>query len=211
MTNQDYAAFLASSPGAQTGACAGHTDFTPASDATNCTQYDPTNKPKVPIACVDWCDAEAYCAWAGKHLCGKIGGGTNAPGDFADATKSEWFAACSDGGTLKFPYGNTYQADTCVGADNGFVRPTSVPSAACEGGYAGLFDMSGNVSEWEDSCAANTGLSDQCLYRGGSYLDLDTTTTPTLTCNSGSTSAKAATKARSTRDKEIGFRCCLDP
>ena len=217
VTNADYAQFLASSPStaSQSAVCTANADFVPAADATSCTQYDPTNKPKVPVACVDWCDAKAFCAWAGKRLCGKIGGGTNAPADFANATKSEWFTACSHVGAYKFPYGalgDTYDAAACVGADHGALRPTAVPTASCQGGYDGVFDLSGNVSEWEDSCAASTGLADQCLYRGGSYLDLDTGTTPTLLCNSGSAATpKSATKARSTRDKEIGFRCCADP
>jgi sulfatase modifying factor 1 len=215
-TNADYAQFLASNPTAalESTACKSNTDFTPASDGTNCTQYDPVGKPKDPIACVNWCDAQAFCAWAGKRLCGKIGGGTNAVGSFADATKSEWYDACSHAGQYKFPYGaqgDTYSPDACIGSDSGFSRPAAVPTPSCQGGYDGVFDMSGNVSEWEDSCAANSGLTDQCLYRGGSYLDLDTGTTPTLLCNSGtSATPKAASKARSTRDKEIGFRCCDD-
>jgi formylglycine-generating enzyme len=217
VTNSDYAAFLATKPSTlvQSSECSANVDFAPASDATSCTQYDPLNKPKVPVACVNWCDAKAYCAWAGKRLCGKIGGGANAPADFANASKSEWFTACSHAGALKFPYGasgDIYDGSACVGADHGSLRPSAVPTASCQGGYDGVFDMSGNVSEWENSCAASTGLSDQCSYRGGSYLDLDTGTTPSLLCNSGtSTTPKAVTKARSTRDKEIGFRCCADP
>jgi sulfatase modifying factor 1 len=216
VTNADYAQFLASNPtpALESAACKANTDFTPASDPTNCTQYDPINKRTDPVACVNWCDAQAFCAWAGKRLCGKIGGGTNAVGDFADATKSEWYDACSHAGQYKFPYGaqgDTYSPDACIGSDSGFSRPAAVPTPSCQGGYEGVFDMSGNVSEWEDSCAANTGLTDQCLYRGGSYLDLDTGTTPTLLCNSGtSATPKAASKPRSTRDKEIGFRCCDD-
>jgi sulfatase modifying factor 1 len=219
VTNSDYASFLASNPSisVQSQACTGNSTFAP--DTTGeCTQYDPTNKPKVPVSCVNWCDAEAFCTWAGKHLCGKIGGGTNAPASFADATKSEWYAACSHAGQYQFPYGatnnDTYDGGACIGGDSTAIRPTAVPTTSCQGGYDGLFDMSGNVSEWEDSCTGNTGLTDQCLYRGGSYLDFNTTegTAPSLQCNSGNgATAKSVSKARSTRDKEIGFRCCLDP
>lgn len=35
--------------------------------------YDPENYPNRAVGCVDWCDAHAYCAWAGKRLCGKVG------------------------------------------------------------------------------------------------------------------------------------------
>lgn len=34
-------------------------------------------------------------------------------------------------------------------------------------GYAGLYDMSGNVEEWDDSCKASTGPDDYCRLRGG--------------------------------------------
>ncbi len=215
VTNANYAAFLATNPSttAQSAVCTANASFAPAMDGVNCTQYDPTNHPNFPVACVSWCDAQAYCAWAGKRLCGKIGGGANLTTDFADATKSEWYTACSRDGQYEFPYGGTtYQPATCVGQDEGADRPTAVPTPSCQGGYDGVFDMSGNVSEWEDSCVGSTGLNDLCLYRGGSYADLNSGTTPTLQCNSGTgTTAKSASKARSTRDKEIGFRCCADP
>jgi formylglycine-generating enzyme required for sulfatase activity len=192
--------------------CSGNTTFTPASDALNCTQYDPVNNKDAPVSCVDWCDAQAFCAWAGKRLCGKIGGGANLTSDFADATKSEWFTACSHAGQNDFPYGSSYQSNACVGVDYGGTRQRAVPTASCVGGYAGLYDLSGNVSEWENSCSGSTGASDLCAYRGGSYADLDTGTTPTLRCNSGTTTTpKLATKARSAHDPEIGFRCCSDP
>ena len=216
VTNADYQAFLDTNPSLpKSGVCSTNPTFTPAMDALNCTQFVPA-KPNLPVACVNWCDAQASCAWAGKRLCGKIGGGANAPADFADATKSEWYRTCSHAGQYKFPYGavngDLYDGSACVDPDKGLTRPTAVPTPTCQGGYDGVFDMSGNVSEWEDSCAANTGLSDQCLYRGGSYRDLDTGTTPTLLCGSGTaTVPKSASAARSTRDKEIGFRCCADP
>jgi len=185
--------------------CAANATFAP-DTAGACTQYDPISKPKVPVACIDWCDAQAYCAWAGKHLCGKIGGGSNALADFANAAKSEWYAACSKGGQLNFPYGNSYDPSACVGVDNSATRATAVPTATCQGGYDGVFDLSGNVSEWEDSCTDTKGLGDQCVYRGGSWVDADTLL-PTLLCTSGliGGAPKAFMKARSARDPEIGF------
>ncbi len=212
--NSDYKAFLDANPGSPSGqiaACSFNTSYAPSG---TCTQYDPTNKPNIPIACVDWCDAAAFCKWDGKHLCGKIGGGSNAQADFADATKSAWFRACSHAGTKDYPYGDTYMGDLCAGLDNiSAVHPLATPQTSCVGGYDDLYDMSGNVAEWEDSCSGTSGASDTCADRGGSYLDSNAAVgpSPSLQCNSNvHGSPQIAAKARNTQDKEIGFRCCSE-
>jgi formylglycine-generating enzyme required for sulfatase activity len=38
------------------------------------------------------------------------------------------------------------------------------------GGFAGVYDLSGNVWEWEDSCAGTADGSDRCRLRGGSFV-----------------------------------------
>jgi formylglycine-generating enzyme len=220
VTNEQYAAFLASTPSSasQDSACSWNTTFEPdtstACAASESAKYDPLARPKVPVGCIDWCDAKRYCAWAGKRLCGAIGGGSNPPGSFADASASQWFRACSKSGTQKFPYGNTYNANYCNGADVAGYHPAPVASLPnCTGGYSGLFDMSGNVAEWEDSCSANSGASDNCLIRGGSIDDIDVLT-PSLLCHSSTpddASPSPATAKRNAKNELIGIRCCLDP
>lgn len=213
--NSDYRAFLDANPATtgQSPACSFNTDYLPLVSAT-CSQFDPANHPNLPIACVDWCDAAAFCKWDGKHLCGKVGGGANAPADFADATKSAWYRACSRAGLYDYPYGNAYNGDACAGLDNAMaVHPLATPQTSCVGGYDDLYDMSGNVSEWEDSCSAASGATDTCLERGGSYLDTSQAVSgsPSLQCNSNvHGAAQMAVKTRSTRDREIGFRCCSE-
>jgi formylglycine-generating enzyme required for sulfatase activity len=118
---------------------------------------------------VGWCDARAYCEWAGKRLCGQVGGGAVDLADAADAAKDEWFNACSFQGTKAYPYGNTYEPETCNGYDFGSLTSYYFPSnimPACEGGFPGLFQMSGNVAEWTDACNGSSGEDDLCLARG---------------------------------------------
>lgn len=157
------------SPGAQPPECAWNTSFTP-----KC-QWPPDGQEGKPVVCVDWCDAHAYCEGVGKRLCGKTGGGENAWGDYADASKDEWFSACSSGGTHTYPYGDTYQAQACNGLDAGHEAPVSTGSItqcqSTEVGYEGVYDLSGNVWEWVDSCDGHTGKEDRCRARGGAFYD----------------------------------------
>ena len=215
--NAEYKAFLdavgGATAGAQAPACAFNSSYAP-DTAGACNQYDPVGKANLPVACIDWCDAAAYCKWEGKHLCGRVdGGGANPPASSADATMSAWYRACSHAGELDLPYGNVYDGMRCIGLDNTAIHPVAVPHTDCEGGYSGLYDMSGNVAEWEDSCSGDTGAADSCLTRGGSYLDTDKPVgnAPSLLCNSKvHGNPGVATKPRSTRNEEIGFRCCSD-
>ncbi len=218
--NEDYAAFLATNPSTASGQgaeCTWNNSYQP-DTSTACASalgaYEPVARPRVPVSCVDWCDAKRYCAWAGKRLCGAIAGGANPPASYIDANASQWYRACSKAGTQKFPYGNTWQSMYCVGLDASGTHPSPVASApACQGGYDGLWDMSGNVAEWEDSCSANAGATDNCLTRGGSIQSAESTA-PSMLCNDSTlndATPNAATAKRNTKDELIGFRCCYDP
>jgi hypothetical protein len=69
----------------------------------------------------------------------------------------------------------------------------------CIGGASPfLYHMSGNVSEWEDSCDGS-GPNDPCNVRGGSFGDGELA----LRCDGPE---KAA---RNTAALDRGFRCCL--
>ncbi len=155
-----------------------------------------------PAATVDWCDAYAYCKGAGKRLCGAIGGGSNPVDSSNDANASQWYRACSSGGINTFPYGNTYQQTYCNTAYNGPGTTTAVGSMAncvtLAAGYVGIYDLSGNVNEWEDSCTGS-GPSAYCELRGGSMGGSDFL--------SGCSSALADIM-RNSVNTFIGFRCC---
>ena len=141
-----------------------------------------------PVTNVDWCDAYAFCAWAGKRLCGKIGGGALAVSAAKSATESQWYAACSAGGAKKFPYGSTAISGICGTSGNSAVK--SHP--CCVGGYPGLFDLSGSVDEWEDSCQVQSsyGKKDNCSLRGHTAC------------------YRTDAYNRDTRSSNVGFRCC---
>jgi len=108
-------------------------------------------------------------------VCGKIGGGTNAYTDYASATLSEWYNACSSNGANAYPYVGAYQPTTCNGDDFGasasaYTTTVVASLTGCQAPvpYSGVYDLSGNVSEWEDSCDT-TRQSGNCLIRGGAF------------------------------------------
>jgi len=210
VTNGAYKTFLAAAdppkPGAQIAAC----------DSWNTTYAPPgwtgTELGDLPVSFLDWCDAYAYCKWAGKRLCAAVGGGAlDFNTGFATAA-SEWWLACSRGGSRLYPYGSTYDPQACVGSDydaGSQPPPLAVGSASgCQGGYPGLFDMTGNVSEFLDSCGSmpnpTCGTSgpecDLCLLVGGGLHDGESR----LNCS------YANEVNRNSHYDDNGFRCCAD-
>jgi formylglycine-generating enzyme required for sulfatase activity len=201
VTNAAYAAWLATGPSvaSQPSFCAWNGDYAPASG------WPPSSsKANDPVVGVDWCDAFAYCAAAGKRLCGRIGGGAlDYAFGFVDAQQSEWMAACTSGGATKYPYGDGYASGACDGKD--YTHPNETvaagSAAVCHGAappYAAIFDLSGNVAEWEDACDGTSGAGDLCRRRGGSFKD----GSAALRCDADSG------QARSAADATTGFRCC---
>ncbi len=210
VTNDAYSKFIAASVSlsGQPTQCTWNSNWTPAS----AWPYVPAAA-GFPVRAVDWCDAYGYCKWAGKTLCGLVNGGTVAPADYADHLKSRWYNACSASGTNAYPYGSTYDETKCDGADtaksfDGGVAGTwenysftmSVfTNTTCLGGEVGLYQMSGNVGEWEDACSGASGASDTCLVRGGSYASSGAQ----LRCDAN------LALARDSKPDTVGFRCCL--
>ena len=195
VTNVLYGAFLAAHPSStlQPAACAWNVDYTPSGG--------PPASDTRPVVGVDWCDAWLYCAWSGKRLCGHVGDGDNNPtGAFADASMSEWYDVCTNGGASAFAYGNGFDSAKCAHAGDGgvYVHANSIPS--CVGTtapYNTVFDMSGNAGEWEGSCSGEQGGGDLCRVRGGGPL--------------GSSQGSCAMDELARRDQAseaVGFRCC---
>lgn len=163
-----------------------------------------------PVRNIDWCDAWAYCDSQGNRLCGQIGTGSTknpTPYDkFDDPNVGQWRHACSYGASPTWPYGSSADGAKCNtverAPDGGTNTIVSVRSmTTCNGTPAelnGLYDMSGNVAEWEDSCQGTAGADDNCRVRGGSFRDKA----------SAASCGANAIRNRSDRQDWVGFRCC---
>jgi formylglycine-generating enzyme len=212
VTRKQYAMWLATTNAATLSAqdaatCSWNTDFAASSSCMASSYVCKTECDNHPQVCVDWCDAYAYCKGVGKRLCGKIGGGPNEFSDYASANLSEWYRACSSGGSFTYPYGNTYNGTICNGYDywgsESTMTTLDVASLNCVAAappYYGVFDLSGNVREWEDSCDSTTiGTTANCRTRGGSYRSYNGTDLP---CGKGYADGRNLTSY------SAGLRCC---
>ena len=162
-----------------------------------------------PINCVDWYTAQAFCVWDGGRL----------------PTEAEWEYAArgtSLGGLTperSYPWGSTDPRPTCdlvewnsCPGDDG-TRTKRVGSFAPS---AGLYDLAGNVLEWNADWSAlytdttcwnglarsnpvcNNGASGLRVFRGGSWNYYDVATLR---------SASRYFNTPTSRSISIGYRC----
>ena len=167
------------------------------------------------VGCLDFCDAYAYCSWAGKRLCGLRGGqsgkvnvidaqytyeSASRAGDLAGSVESEWFNICSQGGTTVFPYGNEAEPGRCVdhvkteaeGEDARCVRDTA--NSQCRGAeapYDQVHNMSGSEGQWVNIC-----VYEVCVFQAAD-ADQDY-------------SCKGTRGTADMRRALAGVRCCAD-
>jgi hypothetical protein len=135
-------------------------------------------------------EAMAACENAGKRLC----------------TRDEWIAACRGPEDTDFPYGGFYVYEACNG-DGVATAPAATGSYEdCEGGFPGLFDLSGNVEEWVSTPAEPPDPDGGTLFYhplGGSFQ----ASAEQLECTPRGSGGYAAHM----RMPDLGFRCCLEP
>ncbi|WP_437301049.1 formylglycine-generating enzyme family protein [Sorangium sp. So ce426] len=124
--------------------------------AKEASTYGVAGKEKQPMVCVDFAQAEAYCAAQGKRL----------PRD------DEWEWAARGGEEARpYPWGEEAPKDQLCWSGGGTVRKTACDVGSFPAGASpqGIQDLAGNVFEWTTN--ANDGKGKMRIARGGSWRD----------------------------------------
>jgi hypothetical protein len=152
----------------------------------------------LPWTSVPWTEADAACAAAGKRLC----------------TELEWQTACAGVAGSSYPYGDSYDADACNGADydadcslpdvdellpSGTPYGCPAPAQSACSSAAGALDLSGNAKEWTATQVSIAPVAYR--IRGGAMDNIG----PGLTCDFDFSSAEDEYLF-----SNLGFRCCSD-
>ncbi|HEY4014593.1 MAG TPA: formylglycine-generating enzyme family protein [Polyangiaceae bacterium] len=167
----------------------------PARTSSACT-FD-QGDPELPVSCVHWRDADAYCRFAGKRLPSEREWEYAARGPFPTPFPWGLLASCVNGATLL----NDQTAHSCVS------RPWRVGTHPGGASTYGVQDMSGNVEEWTvdwyveslgPGPAPRSGAAH--VLRGGGWLS------PPSMSRTTSRDWGSALEA----GPNVGFRCARD-
>lgn len=155
----------------------------------------PSSRRDHPVVHVNWEDAAAYAAWAGKRL----------------PTEDEWEAAAAGMKGLAYPWGNSWVDGAANGA--GYSTGTlPVASFLDRASPVGCHDMAGNVWEWTSTSEAGKTLnapSEEALnmiIRGGAW----DSPREELTTRARWTAAAQGAFDHPDYARPIGFRCVQD-
>jgi formylglycine-generating enzyme required for sulfatase activity len=178
------------------GCVEAHSCAAPIRSSASCT-YD-AGDPRLPISCVHWNDAEAFCRAMGKRL----------------PRESEWELAGRGAKGRKYPWAGSatgcFLAATAVGelgARTCTKRPSPVGSHPMGATPSGIQDLAGNVEEWTaDWYVENLAYADvpaagaSHVLRGGGWLSPPSA--GRMTSRNWGSSVEAG--------PNVGFRCARD-
>ncbi|MBX3184931.1 MAG: SUMF1/EgtB/PvdO family nonheme iron enzyme [Polyangiaceae bacterium] len=200
VTKGQYKVFLDEMEGDYSGQrteCVGNTTY----GFRDCNStYYPNDNPNAPVACTDWCDADAFCRWSGKRLCGRIGGG-DLRFSYESSLESEWYNACTAAGEFQPP-------GSCGGDASGtYLSWLEVTGTGCLGSvppFDQVTHLVGNVREWTAECHRPIlSLEDECVANGAGFTDYNRTPSRYVCTNKVS-------YVRFEQRNDVGIRCCAE-
>ena len=141
VTNEQYKRFLDANPG-----------YKPPQDWDAKTRSYPRSKEKHPVIYVSWNDAQAFCEWANCRL----------------PSEAEWEKAARGTDGRTYPWGEAWTNGRYANSAESKLGGTTPVDDYPEGvSPYGIWDMSGNVWEWQESSHEQGGK----VLRGGSWYD----------------------------------------
>jgi hypothetical protein len=166
--------------------------------------YQPEKTPTMAMGCLFACQAESYCAWAGKQLCGRFD--SDEPLDETsalDPKESVWAAACTNGGTTEQSQASKDPNVCGKKWENGAgdvvdASPEAHPECHGQGPYAGIYSLGGGVGEYINGMSTQTATVRSGPLAMGPSAQKGAYTTPTACgiCKLGFPAWG------------LGFRCC---
>lgn len=154
----------------------------------------PNQRSVMPTHNVSWEEAQNACEHVKKRLC----------------TEFEWERACKGAWSLmvnqQFSYGNTWKDNACNVKNFNSLTEERTTEVAPSGDFPdcssaeGVYDLTGNLQEWTTSRGHLPGDESKKVIKGGSYQ------TPKFQ----SRCSFYREEIPSTKQADIGFRCCKD-